>query len=422
MSMMGQGDEAREEGEVGPDDDRSNDVPSQQHARSPNDEQGISVSAQERDFGNGTGGQGSQLRLVKLTSDILPAQQRVAIIDAHSHADGVSIGRDRIYTPRIRLPAMEVSKHHANIFPLPSRQGQYTFAITDTGSTHGTHLMPSPPDSLDPLPPLSAYERLSAPKQASKPRLLRHMGLLRTGETVFQIHQHGASRWASSCEGCSLSQDGSSEIPLLAPSRKSDQGPTQLTESNTSKYASERGLGDRKLNSEMARRQAMEELRRSHLGGTASAVKAPNADHHAPNYVDRAAVRRDRLGWGGGSSSPRPDVEVRPPSAAKQTQRAPSAPASQRTAQLDADSRGFRMFAAMFSSSSDDFNPDQPAYVPTSDPVMARGTDGRAGLGSKRLLDVEEIAHRAQKQFEQADYTPEGMRDRQRRRYEEASR
>lgn len=42
-------------------------------------------------------------------------------------------GRDRSYTPRIRIPSMEVSKHHACISVFPDGR----FGISDTGSTHG---------------------------------------------------------------------------------------------------------------------------------------------------------------------------------------------------------------------------------------------------------------------------------------------
>ncbi|PWN94839.1 hypothetical protein FA09DRAFT_160396 [Tilletiopsis washingtonensis] len=45
---------------------------------------------------------GAQMRLVALASDVLPHGQRIAIVD--SRDEGVSIGRDRAFSARIRLP------------------------------------------------------------------------------------------------------------------------------------------------------------------------------------------------------------------------------------------------------------------------------------------------------------------------------
>ena len=106
------------------------------------------------------------LRLVVSTSAILkPAT--VALVDP---ADGVSLGRDKTFEKRIRLPELLVSKSHAQVFWMQPRADDGAmrgggWAVADQGSTHGTFVR-----SLG-----GPETRLSAPKVASSPRELSHL-------------------------------------------------------------------------------------------------------------------------------------------------------------------------------------------------------------------------------------------------------
>lgn len=330
-----------------------------------------------------------QLRLVKLTSDVVPENQKVAIIDGRG--EGVSIGRDRSFSARIRCPSMEVSKHHANIFRMGKSRDVF-FAVADTGSTHGTFLLLDSSTTLtvDMLPPITEYQRLSPPKQASVPKTLRHMSLLRVGQTVFQAHLH--SGW-SSCVDCALNRDGSNEIALLAKETVASNAEA----AQTNKAAQNGPI------TKVPIKQAMRDLRSQHLGEAATT----SSDKFQPDvkqYVDRAAARRARGG-----------VQVVPPTTSSASistnagsQALPLAPAiSKPAAELDASNRGFQMFSSMSAKS-------EAKLAATHEPIFARGVEGRAGLGSKRLLDVQEMASRP------SGYSAESVRERQRRRFEEA--
>lgn len=412
----------------------------------------------------------AQLRLVKLASDVLPAEQTVAIIDADHEC--VSIGRDRTHTARVRLPAMEVSKHHANIFPVGSESSKSqgapraAFAITDTGSMHGTYILaansaPSTKDG-DSLPSLTAYERLAPPKKASAPRLLEHHSLLRVGCTVFQVHYHAhhANVWTLSCSECAIREDGSNEIPLHSAGKGSGSqstGQAQHVTSSTSASAQRashalQSSGDRKIDTEALRRQAMKELRDQHLRGVDEAQRAvasPSssitaASLPATKYVDRAAARRARVGFahgvGVGEAHLAPK-DARPEAKSARDLRAlPAASMSlppekqEQPIRLDdASNRGFKLFAAMggargvgTEAQEKKETPSAPSASGRDDApatVIAWGVEGRAGLGSKRLLSVEELASRERQEHRTAQrypYDADEVRARQRRRFEEA--
>lgn len=343
-----------------------------------------------------------QLRLVKLTSDILPAHQNVAIVD--SSLENISIGRDKVFTPRIRLAAMEVSKHHANVFPLKARRGTDTsFAITDTGSTHGTYVLPYPYTSTSSLPPLSAYDRISPPKQASTPYVLQHQALIRIGQTVFQVHHH-VSGWTSSCQDCTLLEDGSNEIALNSKPSSSSANKVKQDRQNLQPNHG----GNRKIETEIARREAMKQLRTHHLGTDQG---RNNAD--SQQYMDRAAARRSRIRQGYGAGQ---DADLEPEVAAPNSRVShehvvehDTIDRSEPVRRLDESNRGFQMFQSMVSGGAQ--------VDMTENPVIARGTEGRAGLGSKRLIDVEELASKPQSSD---PYDQDQIRARQRRRYEDA--
>jgi len=328
----------------------------------------------------------NQLRLVKLASDVIADEQKVAIIDGRN--EGVSIGRDRSFTARIRCPSMEISKHHANIFKMSSDRGgrmskDMLFAVADTGSTHGTYILldASAITTADALPPITAYERLSPPKKASIPKALRHMSLLRIGKTVFQAHLHPG--WSVSCEGCALSEDGRNEIPLFVQEKKEvNVAPAQIAPVQ--------------IKAKIAPQQAIRELKSRHLGDEAESE--PNQSE----YYDRAAARRAR---GGMPVSSTQTAEI-PAKAAKSTTSAPSV--SVPAVKLDATNRGYQMFSSMSGKSG------SSTTMASHDPILARGVEGRAGLGSKRLLDVQEMGSTP------SGYSPEAVRERQRRRFEES--
>jgi hypothetical protein len=346
-----------------------------------------------------------ELRLVKLVSDALPSHQTIAIVEGRD--GGISIGRDRCFTPRIRCPTMEVSKHHANIFRLDqgdggrnSRWAESVFAVADTGSTHGTYLLLDAPTNITPdsLPPITAYQRLSPPKKASAPNTLRHLSLLRVGQTVFQAHLHDG--WTS-CQDCTVDENGKNKIPLLAEEKKDNklaptkEGVAKKSESKATEV-------------KVTPRQAMRELKSRHLG---DATTGQLVESSTSQYVDRAAARRARGGVQAITPTPSAaavhSVPILPSNAAASTT-AKSEPA----AALDASNRGFKMFASMSSKSG---GGAAKLANGRQDPILARGVEGRAGLGSKRLLDVQEIASQSY------DQSPASIRERQRRRFEEAS-
>jgi hypothetical protein len=326
----------------------------------------------------------NQLRLVKLASDVLAEEQKVAIIDGRN--EGVSIGRDRSFTARIRCPSMEISKHHANIFKMSSDRGgrksrDMLFAVADTGSTHGTYiLLDSPPNlTTDALPPITAFERLSPPKKASIPKALRHLSLLKVGKTIFQAHLHPG--WCVSCEQCALSEDGSNEIPLFVQEKK---------DANVKSSAHVTPV---QVRARIAAQQAIRELKSRHLGD--EAVSEPSQS----DYFDRAAARRAR----GGAPATSTQTAAVPAKAEPISAPIVSVPA----AKLDATNKGFQMFSSMSGKSG-------PSTMASHDPILARGVEGRAGLGSKRLLDVQEMGSMP------SGYSAEAVRERQRRRFEEA--
>lgn len=348
-----------------------------------------------------------QLRLVKLTSDVMPEEQKVAIIDGRD--GGVSIGRDRSFTARIRCPSMEVSKHHANIFQMGKEGGRNSsrdvfFAVADTGSTHGTFLLlDSPPGlTVDALPPITAYQRLSPPKQASIPKTLRHLSLLRVGQTVFQAHLH--SGWTS-CKDCALSEDSSNEIPLLIKEKKDTVTSKGDDEAMQTSKAAQNGP----IRKVVPIKQAIRNLKTRHLGeATAIPSETSSSSEAKKQYVDRAAARRARGGVvqvAAPTSSSLPSV----PAAMIASPAVPSTSIiSEPAAKLDASNRGFQMFSSMSSKS------EAKLAATSHEPIFARGVEGRAGLGSKRLLDVQEMASRP------SGYSPESVRERQRRRFEES--
>ncbi|CAO3629993.1 unnamed protein product [Mucor fragilis] len=99
--------------------------------------------------------------------------------------NGISIGRDRSWDSRLRLPEMIVSKYHAMVF---LDKKEKAFYLIDNGSQHGTYVN---------------EKRLSEPKQSSLPYELRHSDIIRIGSTSLQVHQHNMG-WP--CQSCLASE------------------------------------------------------------------------------------------------------------------------------------------------------------------------------------------------------------------------
>ncbi|KAH9003006.1 hypothetical protein EDB86DRAFT_2799615 [Lactarius hatsudake] len=140
----------------------------------------------------------------------LPHNQRLAVVDGYSQ---VQFGRDAaphgVSTPRIRLKDMEVSKLHATLFWDSER---HEWAVVDMGSKHGTFVG----SGQDTKP-----TRLSASREASMPKRVRHLDRLSLGGTTFVVHVH-ENRLP--CVDCSAPTEGDDDmIPLFSP-QKSDDG------------------------------------------------------------------------------------------------------------------------------------------------------------------------------------------------------
>ena len=257
------------------------------------------------------------LRLVKLSSDVLPSHKTVAIVDGRH--GGVSIGRDKAFTPRLRLPSMEVSKHHANLFS--TSRAPIRFSIADTGSMHGTYVRRRASTS---------YERLSPPKHASRPWTLEHLDVVRIGvqSTEFEVHLHDKE----ACDRCAVGLDGQNELSLAPTATKAARRP-----------AAEPVVGDG--------RKQLKALKSMYVPRTVPQTSTA--------YRDRAAVRR----------------RLYPPEPAP-----PAPPTTTTTTTVEPDI-GRRMLQHMA----------QGADVPLlrQAPIVPRVTQGRAGLGSGRMVDAD---------------------------------
>jgi pSer/pThr/pTyr-binding forkhead associated (FHA) protein len=184
----------------------------------------------------------ASIRLVILSSPHYKAGQVVIIDD-----QGVSIGRDRAWDARLRLPQMIVSKCHALIyFDKPS-----LFYIVDHGSQHGTFVNGT---------------RLSPPKQSSLPHPLQHGDVLTIGDTQLQVHDH--IKEGVLCQACASSQE------LVDTRAGKKQAPPLTKPSQTVELESSRRAWNKQTKRELQ----------------------IDSDNNKDNYVDRAQIRRKRAG------------------------------------------------------------------------------------------------------------------------------
>ncbi|KAF8529911.1 hypothetical protein JB92DRAFT_2695774 [Gautieria morchelliformis] len=265
-------DEEAEEGEIGPVDDYNpafeypggNEV--SQYAPQP---RRSSLSPPAASATNIT----TIFRLIALRSTVLARSRRVAALDGHTE---VSIGRDVTTSARVRLKEMAVSKFHASIYWDGSRR---EWGIVDMGSMHGTYVR----SARDPSTSATASQttpgtRLSEPRKASMPKVLRHHDEITIGGTTFLVHEHLTGR---PCPDCTI--EGDAEIPLFSTRAGARSNAPSDEQSRKRKYVTDGGERDAK--------KTMAKLKSSLLSRHALPSALPSGSNVA--YKDRSARRRE---------------------------------------------------------------------------------------------------------------------------------
>jgi pSer/pThr/pTyr-binding forkhead associated (FHA) protein len=204
------------------------------------------------------------LRLVVTASKVLNRGSLVLLSD-----NGCTIGRDRAYGRRLRLPEMMVSKLHAQVYtetlssgctddtpPMPMQ-----YHIVDLGSQHGTFVN---------------GQRLSPPKVASHPCPLVHGDVLSIGTTTFAVHSH--TFWG--CDECKTVDAVLVSLDNEAPSKAALQSTVYSTLDTTR---------------EEQRRMELKRLKGLMLKPVETDSPIAGA-HLTTEYVDRAALRRKAFG------------------------------------------------------------------------------------------------------------------------------
>ncbi|VDB89798.1 unnamed protein product [Peniophora sp. CBMAI 1063] len=320
------------------------------------------------------------LRLIVMTSTILPAQRRLAVLDAYTE---IQIGRDApppaSTTPRIRLKELAVSKLHATLYWDPSRR---EWAIVDMGSKHGTFIASASSASSSTGP----GQRLSAPRAASLPRKLKHLDQITLGGTTFVVHIH-ESRLP--CDECALPATGDVEIPLFADAEKAAAKLAQKR-----KAAEEEEARAKPVTSERDARKALTSLRREMLSRPKSETGTPSTEPKPRGaYVDRAAKRRQLHP---GSAVDSPGVQT-PASHTAQTAPLkvplsamipPSPPRSAPAVPLAASNVGHKLLMKQGwtpgSALGVDVDEDEAAGRRLVEPIQATMLPAKAGLGSSK--------------------------------------
>ena len=320
-------------------------------------------------------------RFVALRSSILPAKQKVAILDSYFE---VQIGRDTAIlgsvTPRIRLKELEVSKLHATAYWDGARK---EWNVVDMGSKHGTWLLHTgtqvgaDASSND----FKLGFRLSPPRAASIPRQLRHSDHLSIGGTTLVVHIHEDQR---PCHDCTIS-DNETEIPLFPPAKKSAVKRTRDTAGLDSDGLSKTDRDPKK---------ALNMLKRSLLtrhdvpkDGSNSTV----TDKKSDEYVDRAALRRFLRPDAPGIriTSPIPSNALCPPSSQSSTQ-CVSVTVSQPPTPLPTTNIGHRLLMKQGWTPGNALGVSDPFddRVGLVEPLEVKSSQNRAGLGIKSSAAV----------------------------------
>ncbi|KAI8394016.1 uncharacterized protein BYT42DRAFT_553045 [Radiomyces spectabilis] len=261
------------------------------------------------------------LRLVVLESDKLKAGH-VVLVDAQ----GLTVGRDKSWDKRLRLPEMAVSKFHCQIF---FDAEAASFHVTDVGSQNGTFLN---------------SERLSDTKTSSVPFKLQHKDQLQIGSTVLEVHQHEHG-WP--CEQCRTNDN---IIDTTEQSRKSQ--PDKVTV---------------RQDLEVARRQELQRLKQKF-----STVESKSTQR--ASYLDRANLRRQQQPAGISKHSRVPVQEE------YETVHTPVAAA---TVHTPVHGVGDRMLRKMGWKQGQGLG--KPGSGGILEPIAPVTTSERAGLGSRTL-------------------------------------
>jgi pSer/pThr/pTyr-binding forkhead associated (FHA) protein len=312
-------------------------------------------------------------RFVALRSSILPAKQKVAILDSYFE---VQIGRDTAIlgsvTPRIRLKELEVSKLHATAYWDGARK---EWNVVDMGSKHGTWLLHAGThvgadnSSND----FKLGVRLSPPRAASIPRQLRHSDHLSIGGTTLVVHIHEDQQ---PCHDCTV-PDNETEIPLFPP-KNSAVKRTRDTAGLDSDGLSQTDRNPKK---------ALNMLKRSLLtrhdvpkDGSNSSVTNKKSDE----YVDRAALRRFLRPDAPGIriTSPIPSNALCPPSSQSST---PCVSVTVPPTPLPTSNIGHRLLMKQGWTPGSALGVSDPLddRVGLVEPLEVKSSQNRAGLGIK---------------------------------------
>jgi pSer/pThr/pTyr-binding forkhead associated (FHA) protein len=284
------------------------------------------------------------LRLVVLESQLLPVNN-ILLVDAN----GITIGRDRSWDRRLRLPEMAVSKYHCHIFSNLADIFQDTdndkaadqeltsnFSIIDVGSQNGTFVN---------------GDRLSLTRSASPPYPLRHLDVISVGTTKFQVHEHTGS-WP--CERCKSYNGNVIDIATT----KQNKTPIEEAETNMHLTKNER---------EVARREELKRMKQKYTDSKPS-IKSNN-------YVDRAEARRKQhvdnspVNRSNGMDS----ESYAPPQSSRTNERIGTENIGNRLLQK----MGWKEGQGLGSTGSG-----------ITDPIQAQFREGRAGLGSVQVEDA----------------------------------
>jgi len=322
-------------------------------------------------------------RFVVIRSGVLPANQKVAVVDAYAE---VQIGRDvqpeGSATPRIRLKEMEVSKIHATAYWDDARK---EWNVVDMGSKHGTflHLGPISLDSTD------SGMRLSQPRAASIPQRLRHSDHLTVGSTTFTVHIHEDGR---PCRECTVSGPKGSEVPLFPPAKKGSLKRTRA-DAGMDSYVSTPNLSASGRDPKKALTILKRSLLTRHTVPKFDSASEYTVPVEKPNdYIDRAARRRLLRP---ASRPDTPGVTVASPKASCNTEFATQTPeeaslqsvVSQPPIPLPSSNIGHRLLLQQGWAPGNalgmlpDTSEDRIGLV---DPLEIKFTQNRAGLGMQR--------------------------------------
>ncbi|KAG0190301.1 Angiogenic factor with G patch and FHA domains 1 [Apophysomyces sp. BC1034] len=182
------------------------------------------------------------LRLVVIESNVL-TPTHVVLVDAN----GLTIGRDRYWDRRLRLPEMAVSKFHCQIY------FDNIWSVIDVGSQNGTFVND---------------ERLSDTKKASVPYALYHSDILQVGSTTLEVHIHDHLP----CVKCQTNNN-------IIDTKNDKKSKGQATETTAAYH--------------VRNKEELEQVRRLELNRQkkqfSTGCETPSA------YVDRASLRRKLL-------------------------------------------------------------------------------------------------------------------------------